>query len=165
MYQSVNSSYWKDIPYVPHGVAVGLGNLSHVAATCIQTTLFVFIAASVIFFEELKHRMEAISDDWNNDYYEGDSTRLRMVLEKWRQCHEMVSLFVERVNRCFGPCLLITLSYSFGVFVKYSCQALTQFQSGDKEKRLNAYLLTLTIVLFRICTIIAVSQFMQLEVI
>lgn len=49
--------------------------------------------------------------------------------------------------------------------VKHSCQALTQFQSGDKEKRLNAYLLTLTIVLFRICTIIAVSQFMQLEVI
>ena len=167
MYQSMGSSYWKGIPNISQNFAIILGNLSHVAASCIQTTLFVLISASMLLFENLKTQMETIAIHWSEKNLQpskNDRSLFSLQLEKWRRCYDMVCLLVERINQCFGPCILITLSYTFGIFVKYSCQALTQFQSGDKEKRLLAYLFTLTIVSFRIINILYASHHMHLAV-
>ena len=167
MYQSFDGNYWKNIPYVPRYVAVALGNISHVAANCIQTTMCVLIFSSMLLFQVLKTRMESTSVIWNKkDGFQSQDDRSywSQELEKWRQHHDIVCIFVERINRCFGPCLLITLSYTFGIFVKYSCQSLTQFQSGDKGNRLIAYLLMLMIVSVRILIILYVSHNMQVEV-
>lgn len=165
MYQSMDSSYWKKIPNISHNLAIILGNISHVAASCIQTTLFVLISASMLLLETLMIKMETIAIHWSEKIpSKKDHSLLLVKLEKWRRCYDIVCLLVERINQCFGPCILITLSYTFGIFVKYSCQALTQFQSGDKEKRFLAYLLTLTIVSFRLINILYASHHMHLAV-
>lgn len=138
------------------------GNVTHVAASCIQMTLFVLIFASILLFQELKFRMETISMNWNSNKF--DHSNLFLELDTWRHHHDIVCILVERINRCFGPCLLIRLSYTFVIFVKYSCQSLTQFQSGDKDNGLVAYLLLLMIVSVRMFMILYVSHNMQVEV-
>lgn len=129
------------------------------SATCIQATLFVFIWTAIIIFQELGSQMQELCCQ-NNCM---DSTRLCEKLERWRRHHDISCFFVERVNRCFGTCLLFSLIYANVTTIKYSCQAITSYQNGNTS-RIGPYLLEIVIAFSRMFMIVYAAQKMKIEV-
>lgn len=128
------------------------------SATCIQATLFVSIWAAIIIFQELGSQMKELCQ--NNSM---DSAMASARLERWRRHHDIGCFFVERINRCFGTCLLFSLIYANVTTIKYSCQAVTSYQNG-KTSRIGPYLLEIVIAFWRMFMIVYAAQKMKIEV-
>lgn len=158
MYQSWYLTYYRDLPNISKPVAVGLGNVSHVAATSIQGTLYVFICASTLIFRELRERMSFIRRNNRKSCAE-----FYLELERWRQYHDLACSFVGKINRCFGPCLLITVIYSYAAIVKYSLQFVNHKASATGEDIRG--LVNLAIAFMRLFMLLYASQTLELEVI
>ena len=161
MYRSTRSSYWRDLPNIPNPMSIALGNLCYIAASSIQTTLYVFISASILVFQELRKRMNEICCKIPVD----ETAFLSTVLDRWRHHHDLACSLVEKINRCFGCCLLFTIISSNMTFVKYTCQAINGYQSPDvKPDSIRSYILQVVVVFFRLIVILWVSQKLKFEV-
>ena len=74
----------------------------------------VFVAMSLIashLFQELANRADDMSEEFNSEF--SDVTAMK--LEKWRRFYYLTCGFVEKVNRCFGPVLLVKSALGFAI--------------------------------------------------
>lgn len=94
---------------------------SRLAEVGVRVTVIAISFIAVLLFEELDEQIETMTEispsrPSDTKYNEEMSQRLR----KWRCHYDLVSQFVEQINQCFGPVLLIATAVDF-------CTAIYQF--------------------------------------
>lgn len=156
MYRSTTLASWKDLPLFSQPIAIVLANLAYVSASTIQATLYVFICASILLLQELKERLSHSKIKC--------SSQMLLELEQWRRHHDLVLSLIEKINNCFCPCLLITLIYSNSIFVRFTCNAINNYQWGAKESIVFTFFLPVVVVFLRLISIIYPSHMMKIEV-
>ena len=124
-YLSRQSIYWKNL-YVRDKLAIVFGNLSYFSASLVLTTLVTFISVSIFVLKELRGRMNFIYKNQSKM----NPLQLSLELEKWRQHHQLACSFIDNINVCFGPCLLVNLIYAISVLIIQSSVGVVKYEFG-----------------------------------
>ena len=105
-----NNQNWLWTPIIVRNplpfIAAFWARMTEIAITTTFTTMT--FTASVL-FEELLNRADDLSEDCNSSNLDKVSGKL----DEWRRHYDLVCQFVDKINFCFGPVLLIKIATGF----------------------------------------------------
>ena len=93
------------------------------------------ISTCRLLFRELNLRVQTLSrkvDRYGNDV--DHSSRFGFEFEKWFRHYDSVCTLVGKINRCFGLILVVTLSHSVVISIRYGTMVVAMAESKNPNR-------------------------------
>jgi len=127
------------------------------------------VSTSKLLFRELNQRMEALPRILADRHGDFNQTSIALAFEKWFRHYDSVCTFVEKINRCFSPILVVTLCHNVVLSIRYATLIVATAQSKNPNRcdvaaSFIIRILTLLGIFIRLFTVIKESHMIRKEV-
>ena len=93
----------------PDSWSIVFGHYYHWLVISIHSIFLVLVLVTALLYRDLALRISSIA----NIGFRLENKFLHMKLEEWRHHYELIGRLVEKINKCFGPVLVIFISHTF----------------------------------------------------